>query len=133
MERTFASTITAIAKVFVARHVFRANVTLRIATFRAGHLVAAILLNKGILAAIAVSNESFRLGLLNRMSNCKLFILLDLLASLRNMCLLLTKSAADLLAFWAQTPKLPVYFDRKTLSFEVAEGTLLKKIQACCA
>ena len=100
-----------------------------IPTFAAGHLVAALFLDEGVFAPVALSDESFRLGFFDLVSDGYPLVPLNFLAALRDVRLLPTKSTADLFAFRRQTAELLVDLDRRVLCFVVTEGTFFQKIK----
>jgi hypothetical protein len=120
VERAFA-----ISKVVVVGDICRAAIALSVATFGTRHLVTPVLLYERILAAVALSNEGFGLGLLNLVPNRNAFILLDFLATFWNVCLFVAKPAAGFPTLGREATELLVDFDRRILRFVVTKRTFL--------
>lgn len=93
-------------------------------------LVATIFFDNGQSALGAFANQSCGHRFLDGVTyiNAALLLLLRFLASLRDMRLFFTKTAADFLAIRVQASKLLVLFNRGTDCLEITEWALFKSI-----
>lgn len=97
---------------------------------RASHLVAPVIFDEGVLALVAVSDESSRHGLFHNMPHGELTILPGFVAAHWNMRLLFAQAAASLPALGVHASELLVNLNRQTFGFEVAKWAFREKVQS---
>lgn len=100
----------------VSGHVDAAKIALQVAALRAGHLVAAIAFDEGLVAFVAIADESLASGFLDlvTVAESRLFVSLTLilLAGVGNMRLFLTLATAGDVASRRLTMELKIDVDR---------------------
>jgi hypothetical protein len=96
----------------------------------ASHLVAPIILDKGLFAFVAVSDKSSGHGLFDNMSHGEMIILPSLFAAQRHMRLFVTQATAGLFALGVHASELFVHLHRRAFRLEVAKRALGEEVQA---
>jgi hypothetical protein len=120
----------AVMEVVITFDIHPANVALLITASGASDFVAAIGLDEGVLAIVATPNESLRLSFFHFMSGREPLIVPRLLATHRDVRLLVAESAAGSTTVRVLAAELAVDLHRLTIGFEVTEGAFCE-IGAC--
>jgi hypothetical protein len=94
----------------------------------ARHLVAPIVLDEGLFAFVAVSNEGSGHGLFDNVSYIETIVLPGLFAAQRHMRLLVAQATASLSALRIHASELFVHLHGRAFCFEIAERALGKKV-----